>query len=120
MIKIYRKNKTELYKIFDYGLDNGLNKHEMPLHEARLNRYFENECEDENYKKLVCKIKDKRVEIIKSQKEALFTEFLDVLKGKDEEKLLQCFSKLESEKTSLLLLTKKSSVVRLFTCLIKV
>ncbi|MGM1642255.1 hypothetical protein, partial [Bacillus cereus group sp. BceL203] len=96
--KYIEKNKTELYKIFDYGLDNGLNKHEMPLHEARLNRYFENECEDENYKKLVCKIKDKRVEIIKSQKEALFTEFLDVLKGKDEEKLLQCFSKLESEK----------------------
>ena len=119
MIKIYRKNKTELYKIFDYGLDNGLNKHEMPLHEARLNRYFENECEDENYKKLVCKIKDKRVEIIKSQKEALFTEFLDVLKGKMKRNYCSVFL-LESEKTSLLLLTKKSSVVRLFTCLIKV
>ncbi|MCU5380269.1 KAP family NTPase [Bacillus cereus] len=114
------KNKTELYTFFDAGLNKGLNKQEIPLHEDRLNRYFENGYEDENYKKLVCNIKDKRVEIIKSQKEDVFTEFLDILKGKDEVDLLQCFSKLESEKTSFLLWTKKSSVVRLFICLIKV
>lgn len=95
--KYIEKDKYELYESFNTGLEEGFNKHEIQLEEYSL-RHFDEVYEDVNYNKLVCKIKNKKVELIKLQKKTLFIEFVQALKEMDEEKLPSCISRLESEK----------------------